>query len=154
MLKAGTSDATSTVFHPSRLSTEMGKGQNAVGRKELGDFFWINTDWLTHMWLIAWMVNSWENWIIDLWSNWFIHLLMMWCFFNHHGVKNVNQNYTEKAFVMFTQTSRNYVETCMIVAYETIWKKASCAVSCITPRHSNPPLEIATIWQTIFSSYT
>lgn len=34
-LQAGTSNAASTVFLPSRLSIEMGEGQNGGGRKEL-----------------------------------------------------------------------------------------------------------------------
>ncbi len=118
----------------------------------VGDFCWINTDWLTRVRLIAWMVNSWGNWIIDSWSNWFIHLLMMWFFFFHHGIKDVNQNYMSKAIATFTQTQRNIVEVappyvCVTVIYEMIWEEGSFSVSSITPEHSTPLLKIATIWQ-------
>lgn len=42
-------------------------------------------DWLSHVWLIAWMSNSCRNWIIDSPSNCFVHLLIFSFFFlcNH-----------------------------------------------------------------------
>lgn len=71
------------IYSISSISFIYWDGKRAEWRREnaVRGFCWINSDWLTHMWLIAWMVNSCGNWIIDLWSNWFIHLLMMWFFF-------------------------------------------------------------------------
>lgn len=90
------------LIYPLRWEKEWSQNK-AVG------FYSINSDWLTHMWLIAMMINSWENWIIDLWGNWFIHLLMIWFFFlftpYHDGVEVVNKNDIQKAFVIAAKYS-------------------------------------------------